>query len=77
MSSTMNCVEVMKALRCSRSTVKAMLDRGELRGFRRGNLIRIVRASVERLLDGPATPGEVRSEKSSASGSVERGTRDR
>ena len=58
MSSTMNCVEVMKALRVSRGTVKTMLDHGELRGFRRGNVIRIARESVERLLDGRTSPAE-------------------
>jgi len=52
MDSTMNCAEVMRMLRLSRDTVKEMLDRGELRGFRRGNVIRIERRSVERLLRG-------------------------
>jgi excisionase family DNA binding protein len=50
MGSTMNCAEVMRTLRLSRETVKEMLDRGELRGFRRGNVIRIARRSVDRLL---------------------------
>jgi len=47
---TMNCVEVMRALRVSRATLRAMLGRGDLRGFQRGHVIRIDRRSVEELL---------------------------
>jgi hypothetical protein len=64
MTQMMTCVEVMRALRLSRATVKRMLDRGELLGFRRrgvggGTVIRISRESV-RLLQGesPSNDGD-------------------
>ncbi len=50
MKSTLNCAEVMRLLRISRSTVREMLACGELRGFERGKIIRIDRRSVDRLL---------------------------
>lgn len=52
MSQTMNCAEVMRALRVSRKTVKRMLATGELVGFSRDHLIRVTSYSVQRLLSG-------------------------
>ena len=54
-NATLNCLEVMRALRVSRQTVRDMLAAGELRGFRRGKVFRVTRLSVEQLLDGVST----------------------
>jgi len=40
--------EVVPLLRCSRSTVYALFENGQLEGFRVGDLVRIHRVSVER-----------------------------
>ncbi len=45
--------EVGRVLSVSRDTVRAMLDRGELSGFRCGRVVRLRRDSVERLVGGP------------------------
>ena len=63
MDKALNCREVMTILRCSRSTVRDMLQTGELTGFQRGKLIRIDRASVERLLTGGAREGGVAAQR--------------
>ncbi len=47
---TLNCAEVMRLLRVSRDTVVQMLENRELRGFRRGKVIRVDRRSLDRLL---------------------------
>ena len=47
---TLNAAETMRWLRITRETLAAMLASGELRGFRRGRIIRVSRQSVEELL---------------------------
>ena len=56
METTLNCREVMKILRVSRSTIREMIAHGELAGFQRGKLIRIDPRSVEQLLAGSYAP---------------------
>jgi excisionase family DNA binding protein len=53
-TAALNAAEVMRMLRVSRDTVRAMLASGELRGFARGKVIRIDKRSVEELLAGAA-----------------------
>lgn len=45
--------EASKLLRISRETVRAMLERGDLKGFSRGRVTRITLESVEALV-GPS-----------------------
>ena len=45
--------EVSRVLGVSRDTVRAMLDRGELSGFRSGRVVRLRRDSVEQLVGSP------------------------
>ena len=52
MTRTLNASETMKVLRITRSTLSRMLAAGDLRGFIRGNVIRIDCCSVEQLLSG-------------------------
>jgi excisionase family DNA binding protein len=47
--------EVSEQLLVSEHTVRAMLRRGTLQGFRDGRLIRITRASVEALIHKRST----------------------
>jgi len=56
----LSAIEVARRLRVGRKTVLAMIERGELKGFKRGRLIRVTAASVQRLLDGQAAeaPGK-------------------
>ncbi len=65
MRTTLNCREVMRLLRVTRATVRAMLGRGDLRGFQRGKVIRIDPRSVERLLgwdtEGGREPEQMKS----------------
>ncbi len=60
MKDVLSLAEVCRALRVGRRTAATMLARGELKGFRRGRIVRISRASVQRLLDGKGSeaPGE-------------------
>lgn len=54
MKDVMNAIEVARRLRVGRQTVLRMIERGELKGFKRGRLIRVTFASVEGLLAGQA-----------------------
>jgi excisionase family DNA binding protein len=45
--------EARDLLRVSPATLRAMLDRGELEGFRSGRITRVMAASVERLVGRP------------------------
>ena len=45
--------EVSLLLRVSRETARAMLERGDLEGFRSGRIVRIRRASVEKFTGVP------------------------
>ena len=46
--------EVGGLLRVSQETVRAMLARGDLEGFKAGRVVRVRKDSVERLLNEPA-----------------------
>lgn len=50
MSDAMNAAEVMRMLRIGRTTLGRLIEDGTLRGFKRGKVVRVARASVERLL---------------------------
>lgn len=49
-SKTFNQADVAKMLRLSAACARALMACGELRGFRRGRLIRTIETSVNRLL---------------------------
>lgn len=55
MRKVLNCAQTMAALHVSRATVRDMLAKGELQGFRRGKIVRVTAESVERLLNGVGT----------------------
>lgn len=50
--------EVGRLLRVSQETVRAMLERGDLEGFRVGRVVRIRKASVQRILKDRGGSGE-------------------
>ncbi len=51
---TLNAKETMRFLRISRKTLRDMLARGELAGFKRGRIVRVDPRSVDELLRGRA-----------------------
>ena len=59
MKEVLSAIEVAKRLRVGRKTVVEMIQGGQLKGFKRGRLIRVTAESVRRLLDGAEkTPEE-------------------
>ena len=60
-------IEVARLLRVSEETVRAMLRRGDLDGFRSGRSIRIRQESVERLVGERLNlPGDMTEERQDA-----------
>lgn len=58
MKEVLSAIDVARKLRVGRRTVLRLIENGTLKGFKRGRLIRVTAASVQRLLDGQTAGAE-------------------